>query len=211
MYVRSRYAEGWGRIVFAFSSPSSKGYPHEYRQFEFPGSRSHASLLRSCNCHPAKIAPHPVEFSDTLFRYFEKFPPLRRSRKCRLREIERSTMATFSSTFPRFVSEERTFRADPAVSWASPFLQTGYEYSFYRVLFSGGRRFSGFEIFTRRFSMDFVRPDIDGKQDFDVLIKFRHRANFCEKVVSRRQTTVYDNDHSFWLLTPCAEYLRKLS
>lgn len=150
-----------------------------------------------------------LQFPDTLFRYFENFFETVTERGNAVPRNWTFSPEHFRSRarslrFPRGVEEFRRSGPRPVRER----LPSGYEYSFYRVLFRGAG-----EDLHRRFSMDFFFPLPIRATWFRRSSKIsspEYPVNFCEKS-SRRQTTVYDNDHSFWLLTPCAEYLRKPS
>lgn len=123
--------------------------PRGYRQLEFP--RGSTGVSRSWNCHPPKIAPHPWNFLTPCFAISKIFPPLRRSRTEEMpfppeKLNERSTMGkVFSLSLEPFVLEhvrfvflEESLSSGPCCLSAS-LLETGYEYSFCRVLFRGER------------------------------------------------------------------------
>lgn len=96
--------------------------------------------------------PSSVEFPDTLFRYFENFSPFEtvtdRGNAVSSREIERTFndgkgFLAFARTFR---SRARSLRFPRGESLSSgpcclnaSLLETGYEYSFCRVLFRGER------------------------------------------------------------------------
>lgn len=124
--------------------------PRGYRQLEFP--RGSTGVSRSWNCHPPKIAPHPWNFLTPCFAISKIFPPLRRSRTEEMPVSSREIERTFNDG-KGFLAFARTFRSrarslrfprgeslssEPCCLNAS-LLETGYEYSFCRVLFRGER------------------------------------------------------------------------
>lgn len=176
----------------AFSFSNVKGYRHG-SSFQGQGGVLTGTVIQ-------RKLPLIRGISWHLVSLFRKFFPLwdgHGPRKCRFlpsREIERSTMGTFSLEPFEHVPSSASFssrRGEPfkrtllGLNLAS-LLEIGYEYSFYTEYYLAENDDGVRDFFRRRFSMDFFVYPI-GQPDFDGLVKFRHRntaAEFPRKVVS---------------------------